>query len=59
LIDFHNPEKWAINVNATLPGSTKKLADPTKARMIKDIDINKLNLKFFDGMHKLAPAYQA
>lgn len=28
-----------------------------KARMIKDIEMEKLNVRTFDGMHKLEPKY--
>lgn len=29
-----------------------------KARMIKDIEMHKLNLEHFDGMHELEPKYE-
>lgn len=41
LIDFHNPERLAVN-----------------ARMIKDIDMEKLSMKTFDKRHKLEPEYK-
>ncbi|KAK4693902.1 hypothetical protein P7C71_g3582, partial [Lecanoromycetidae sp. Uapishka_2] len=59
LIDFHNPEKWAVNVDTILPKPNKTLTDSTKARMIKDLDVTKLNMRYFDGLHKLSPTYEA
>ena len=35
--------------------SDKTHADDRKARMIKDIEIDKLNMEYFDGMHEMEP----
>lgn len=33
------------------------IADKGQVRMIKDIEIDKLNFRYFDGKHKLGPDY--